>query len=131
MSDAIFEGVLPRSANDVLPSTDAGIIVSVADKLDSLVSLGAKGCLPSSGADRYGLRRITYGLLQTLISNKVDASLKELVKTTVSVQAFPISEDMQQEIIEFATRRLEQYILDQGKDAAPVYSVFWPAASPF
>lgn len=114
VADAIFEGVLPRSANDILPSSEAGIIVSVVDKLDSLVGLAAAGCLPRSGADRYGLRRITYGLLQTLIGNKVRTSLTKLVTTAAAVQPIDASDAMQQEIVEFATRRLEQYILDQG-----------------
>ena len=84
VADAIFEGVLPRSANDAVPHSKAGVIVSVVDKLDSLVGLAAAGCLPSSGADRYGLRRITYGLLQTLIANEVHASLPQLVSTAAA-----------------------------------------------
>lgn len=114
VADALFEGVLPRSANDVLPSSEAGIIVSVVDKLDSLVGLAAAGCLPTSGADRYGLRRITYGLLQTLIGNDVRTSLSKLVSTAAAVQPVDASDAIQQDIVEFATRRLEQYILDQG-----------------
>lgn len=119
VSDAIFEGVLPRSANDIVPRTEAGLVVSTVDKLDSLVGLAAVGCLPSSGADRYGLRRITYGLLQTLIGSSVHASLRQLVGAAAAVQPVSVLEATQQEIVEFATRRLEQYILDQG----------WPLAS--
>jgi glycyl-tRNA synthetase len=114
VAEAVFEGVLPRSANDILPHSKAGIIVSVVDKLDSLVGLAAAGCLPTAGADRYGLRRISYGLLQSLIGNKVRTSLSQLVSTAAAVQPIPVSDATQQEIVEFATKRLEQYILDQG-----------------
>ena len=49
---------------DVLPRSPAGIIVSVADKVDSLVGLIGTGCAPSASADPYGLRRTANGLLQ-------------------------------------------------------------------
>lgn len=61
---AIFEAVLPRQAGDVLPSSPAGIVVAVADRLDSLVGLVAAVGAPSATADPYGLRRAAYGMLQ-------------------------------------------------------------------
>lgn len=61
---AIFEAVLPRQAGDILPSSPAGIIVAVADRLDSLVGLVAAVGAPSATADPYGLRRAAYGMLQ-------------------------------------------------------------------
>ena len=53
---------------DELPQSPAGIVVSVADKLDSLVGLIGAGCAPSASADPYGLRRTAVGLLQVLTS---------------------------------------------------------------
>ena len=47
VAEAVFESVLPRNANDVLPKTEAGILVAVADRLDSLVGLVAAGCAPT------------------------------------------------------------------------------------
>ena len=49
---------------DQLPQSPAGIIVSVADKVDSLVGLIGAGCAPSANADPFGLRRSANGLLQ-------------------------------------------------------------------
>lgn len=49
---------------DQLPQSPAGIVVSVADKVDSLVGLVGAGCAPSASADPYGLRRTAVGLLQ-------------------------------------------------------------------
>lgn len=53
---------------DVLPRSAAGIVVSVADKVDSLVGLIGAGCAPSANADPYGLRRTANGLLQVCLS---------------------------------------------------------------
>ncbi len=64
MAEAIFEACLPRQAGDALPSSPAGVLVAVADRLDSLVGLFAAGCGPSAAADPYGLRRAAYGMLQ-------------------------------------------------------------------
>jgi len=64
VATAVFEAVLPRQAGDVLPATAAGIVVAVADRLDSLVGLVAAVGAPSATADPYGLRRAAYGMLQ-------------------------------------------------------------------
>ena len=58
--------LLCRHMGDELPQSPAGIVVSVADKVDSLVGLIGAGCAPSASADPYGLRRTAVGLLQVL-----------------------------------------------------------------
>ena len=68
MAEAIFESVLPRSANDTLPASEAGILLSVANRLDSLVGLFAVGCEPTATADPFGLRRAAYALVSSQIN---------------------------------------------------------------
>ena len=53
-----------RHVGDTLSSSPAGITVSVADKVDSLVGLVGAGCATSATADPFGLRRTANGLLQ-------------------------------------------------------------------
>ena len=60
---------------DQLPHSPAGITVSVADKVDSLVGLIGAGCAPSASADPYGLRRTANGLLQ--VTPCCDATLTQ------------------------------------------------------
>ncbi len=50
VAEAVFEAVLPRQAGDQVPSSPAGILASVADKLDSLVGLTAAVGAPSATA---------------------------------------------------------------------------------
>ncbi len=75
VSEAVFEAALPRQAGDTLPSSPAGILVAVADRLDSLVGLFAAGCAPSAATDPYGLRRAAYGMLQVRTNRRPAAAI--------------------------------------------------------
>ncbi len=57
VSEAIFEHYLPRFAGDILPKTNAGVALSIADKLDSIVGFFAIGIQPTGSQDPYALRR--------------------------------------------------------------------------
>lgn len=63
-AQAVFEAVLPRQSGDAIPRAPAGVLVSVADRLDSLVGLWAAGEAPRASADPFGLRRSAYGMLE-------------------------------------------------------------------
>ncbi len=95
--------VLPAwcSASQQKPSADhfvhcaclpalAGIVVAVADRLDSLVGLTAAVGAPSATADPYGLRRAAYGMLQALVSNSVGLSLKAAVDAAAALQPIQV-----------------------------------------
>ena len=58
---ALREQYLPRFAKDNLPSHSYGIIFSLADKFDHLLSYFRAGQYPSSDKDPYGLRRASFG----------------------------------------------------------------------
>jgi glycyl-tRNA synthetase beta chain len=63
---AVLEHYLPRGAGDDLPSSDAGAVVALAERLELLLSIFAKGERPSGSSDPYALRRAGNGLLQIL-----------------------------------------------------------------
>jgi glycyl-tRNA synthetase beta subunit len=67
VAQAIFEHYLPRFAGDGLPESRPGIVVGLADQLDSLVGLFAVGLQPTGSADPWGLRRTALGLVQILV----------------------------------------------------------------
>ena len=114
VSDAIFESVLPRNAGDVLPQSLPGCVLSISSRLDSLVGLFAAGCAPSASADPYGLRRVAYGLVETIIHadlTRVDVS--ELMRRAAEMQPVVVPDAVLDEALVFLRRRLEQYILDK------------------
>ena len=63
---AVVEHYLPRGAGDDLPATPAGAVVAVAERLELLLSIFAKGERPTGSSDPYALRRAGNGVLQIL-----------------------------------------------------------------
>ncbi|KAH9788677.1 glycine--tRNA ligase 2 [Citrus sinensis] len=91
IAEALLEINLPRFSGDVLPKTDVGTVLAVADRLDALVGLFAAGCQPSSTNDPFGLRRISYGLVQILIEKDKNLDLELALRLAADVQ--PITVD--------------------------------------
>ncbi|KAM0920529.1 hypothetical protein ACQ4PT_007477 [Festuca glaucescens] len=100
IAEALFEITLPRFSGDVFPKTDAGIVLAVADRLDSLVGLFGAGCQPSSSNDPFGLRRISYGLVQILVENKKNFDLMKALTLVAEVQPIRIDNDVINEVDE-------------------------------
>lgn len=69
VATAIEEHYRPRGASDAPPTTGAGVIVSIAEKLDALVGCFALGLIPSGSADPYALRRSALGVVRTAIAH--------------------------------------------------------------
>jgi glycyl-tRNA synthetase beta chain len=76
---AIREHYLPRGAGDELPETHAGLIVALADKLDTLAGIFEIGEKPTGAKDPFGLRRAAIGLLRILIEKRLDLDLRKLI----------------------------------------------------
>eukprot|EP00798_Chlamydomonas_sp_ICE-L_P032510 gene32510-17216_t len=123
VAEAVFESVLPRQAGDILPSSPAGILVAVAERLDSLVGLFAAGCAPTASADQFALRRAAVGLIQILLANKVSLSLKTAVSLAAKEQPLAVSAEVESSVVEFIKTRLEQVIVDQGVPLEAVRAV--------
>lgn len=129
IAEALFEITLPRSSGDVFPRTDAGIVLAVADRLDSLVGLFGAGCQPSSTNDPFGLRRVSYGLVQILVENKKSFDLRRALTLLAGVQPIAIESDVIDEAVQFVTRRLEQLLVDEGINCEIVRSVLMERAN--
>ena len=67
VAEAIAEHYKPRAAKDPVPSTPAGAILSLADRVDTLTGYFGVGLKPTGSADPYGLRRQALGLVRILI----------------------------------------------------------------
>jgi len=76
---AIFEHYLPRGANDSLPTQDAGALIGLADRLDSLCGLFAIGRKPTGAKDEFGLRRAAIAIINLIIGKGYRLSLSAAV----------------------------------------------------
>jgi glycyl-tRNA synthetase beta chain len=126
---AMEEQYLPRHAGDVIPTSDCGLVLSIADKLDTLVGIFAIGQRPTGDKDPYGLRRATIGLLRILIETPLPLDLKQILelsaeelrdKTDASAAAV--------EVFHYSMERLKGYYQDKNIGADVVDSVL--AAEP-
>jgi glycyl-tRNA synthetase beta chain len=77
---AIGEHYKPVSLEDESPASDLGALLSVADKLDTIVGCFAIGIVPTGSSDPFALRRHAQGLIKVLFDRKLDWSLRWLVE---------------------------------------------------
>jgi glycyl-tRNA synthetase beta chain len=80
VSDAIFEHYLPRFSGDVLPGTDTGALLSIADKIDTITGMFLAGKIPSGSEDPFALRRKASGIVLSALEKKYDFDLESAVK---------------------------------------------------
>ena len=117
VASAIREHYLPRGAGDALPATDAGVAVSVADKLDTLAGIFAIGQKPTGAKDPFGLRRAAIGILRTLIEKRLDVDLRGFIDRAAALQ--PVQgTNVANEIYEYVMERLRAYYLDSSTVSA-------------
>jgi glycyl-tRNA synthetase beta chain len=77
VAGVIREHYQPRGAADATAPTDAGALVAIADRLDTLVGCFAVGLVPTGAADPYGLRRACLGVLRTILDRGFDLRLAD------------------------------------------------------
>ena len=80
VATAIGEQYWPRFAGDRIPASEAGRVLSLADKLETLTGIFAIGQRPSGARDPFGLRRAALGVLRVLIEGQIDLDLRTQIQ---------------------------------------------------
>ncbi len=115
VADALDEQYMPRFAGDQLPSGKTGQILSLADKLDSLLGIFAIGQKPTGEKDPFALRRAALGALRILIECKLDLDLLELLQTTAEAYGDTINATAAvDDVVQFMLERLKVYYTSQS-----------------
>jgi glycyl-tRNA synthetase len=114
VADAIYEHWLPRFAGDTLPASRAGMLLAIADRLDSLVGLFAAGLAPQSTADPYGLRRAALGVIQIVVEQGLEFDLRAGLEIAAGVQPIDATAAVRAQVLEFIAGRLRVWIEEQG-----------------
>lgn len=113
---AIKEHYMPATAEGPLPETTVGSLLSIADKLDTIITFFGAGMIPTSSNDPYALRRYAYGIVRILLNQKwslpFNAVLPEIVdlingKTPAKL---PKAGEEDEEIALFIRDRIKQYL---------------------
>jgi glycyl-tRNA synthetase beta chain len=106
---AIDEQYLPESAGGPLPETEAGRVLSAADKVDNLTVAFALGHKPTGSRDPYGLRRAAIGLCRLALEANLGLDVRALVahdNELLAAQGADVKEDPS-EVADFVEERLE------------------------
>ncbi|RKZ59250.1 MAG: glycine--tRNA ligase subunit beta, partial [Gammaproteobacteria bacterium] len=112
---AIDEQYMPRGANDDTATTSTGQILSISDKIDTLVGIFAIGQKPTGEKDPYALRRASLGVLRTIIERQLDLDLKQLIATSAELLADKVdASKVEQDVFDYIIERLRAYYLDRG-----------------
>ncbi|PRX28328.1 glycyl-tRNA synthetase beta chain [Orenia metallireducens] len=115
VASAIFEHYLPRYADDILPSTEAGIIVSIADKIDSIVGFFSVGIIPTGSQDPYALRRQAQGIVKIIVDAGLELDLDYLIEQSLATlkKQDKLQRDgaeVKAEVLDFFKLRLENLL---------------------
>jgi len=126
VADAIEDHYKPRFAGDTLPRNDVGVVVALADKLETLVGMFGIGNLPTGDKDPFALRRHALGVIRMLVEKNLTLNLQTMVANTAVVfKAVPDfdSKLAGEELPRFIYDRFAGSLREQGFGALEVDAV--------
>jgi glycyl-tRNA synthetase beta chain len=120
---SIKEHYMPINAGDDVPRSKEGIIIGLADKIDSITSIFKAGLIPSGSQDPYALRRMALGIIRTIIENELKISIKDLLaysqEQTKSLENLDVNL-----YLEFFKTRFKSYLEKEGFRFDIIDSIF-------
>lgn len=85
---AIYDQYKPVSMEDSIPNTHSGRLLSLADKLDTLIGCFSVGMIPTGSKDPFALRRAAQGIVKILVESSMELPLVSLLGGTADLIAF-------------------------------------------
>ncbi len=122
IADAIEDHYRPRFAGDELPRNDVGLVVALADKLETLVGMFGIGNLPSGDKDPFALRRHALGVIRMLMEKDLALDWRQLLAMAVPVFGDKIT-DPSEALTTFLFDRLAGSLREQGYSVQEVDAV--------
>jgi glycyl-tRNA synthetase beta chain len=122
IADAIEDHYKPRFAGDSLPRNAVGVVVALADKLETLVGMFGIGNLPTGDKDPFALRRHALGVIRMLIEKDLPLDLSAMVAAATPAFGDKIV-DATAALTDFVFDRLAGSLREQGFSALEVDAV--------
>jgi len=131
VADAIAEQYVPRFAEDVIPQSLVGKILSLADRLDTLAAFFAVGLVPSGSQDPFALRRHAYAVVRILVegalSVNVRAAIDDAVRLVKEQGQGIVADDKAPAVLQrFLGERFRYYCLEVTKLRADIVDAVLP-----
>jgi len=125
VAEAMEEHYLPRRAGDQLPASDAGAILGVADRLDSLAGCFGIGQAPTGATDPFGLRRLAVAVINIILDKKYRFSLREIIQKALALYGDKVdgSAATAERLAGFIQGRFENDMVAKGYDSGIVQAV--------
>ncbi|MEA3471068.1 MAG: glycine--tRNA ligase subunit beta, partial [Thermodesulfobacteriota bacterium] len=117
VAKAIYEHYLPIAAGGDLPETDEGAIVSIADKIDTIVGFFGINLVPTGTADPFALRRQALGIINIILNKNYPLNLDELIDKSISILGKKLKrkpEETKADVLDFFRGRFENQLISQG-----------------
>jgi glycyl-tRNA synthetase beta chain len=112
---AASEHYQPRFAGDALPSTNTGLAVALADKLETLVGIWSIGLQPTGEKDPFALRRHALGVMRMLVEKRLPLAISELLGDVANVFEYQAGfKDPRVEVTAFMLDRLRGMLRERG-----------------
>ncbi len=119
---AIEDHYKPRFAGDELPRNRVGVVMALADELETLIGLFGIGQLPTGDKDPYALRRHALGVIRLLMDKETTLPLDGLLAHAIAAYAGDFASP-QDKLAEFISDRLQGVLREQGYSAQEIASV--------
>lgn len=119
IAKGIYEHYLPIAAGGALPETDEGAIVSIADKIDTIVAFFGINVIPTGTADPFALRRQALGIINIIIDKSYPLDIDALVDKSLEIlekkkKLKRSKEETRKDVMNFLRGRFENQLVLQG-----------------
>ncbi len=114
VAHAIVDHYKPRFSGDSLPESEAGCMLALADRVDTLVGIFGINQIPTGDKDPFGLRRAAIGVLRILIEKNLDIDLQPLLLQAANNYPALENKDLVPQLLRFMQERLKAWYLEQG-----------------
>jgi glycyl-tRNA synthetase beta chain len=122
VAHAIEDHYKPRFAGDALPRDPVGVVVALADKLETLVGLFGVGEKPTGDKDPFALRRHALGVIRMLIERELPLDFERLLAQAIDAFDDGIG-NARAALVDFVFERLAGSLREQGFSAHEVDAV--------
>ena len=129
ISDAIKEHYSPLGPNDTCPRNPESVILSFADKIDTLVGFIASDLRPSGSKDPFGIRRSGIGIIRLILENNIRISLKNIISFSYgqylkqNIKFVHAENESIEIILEFLMERLKGFMRDRKLSQSCILAV--------
>jgi len=125
IATAMEEQYLPTHSGGELPRTEIGSLLSVADKIDNIVSFFSIGLIPTGSEDPFALRRQSLGVIAILLDRGYNLPIKDLIYRALQNLAdlLPLPEKVDKRIFQFFEHRFDPLFSDRGYSPDLVQSI--------